>query len=115
MGKVYADLEVNGDFIYNNNPTDGYFLTTDGAGLVSWTQSSVIESTDYASLPASGLSSRLYITLNNNNTYRWDGSAYQPITGLLLTTNIIYVSKSGNDATGARHDLGKPFLTVESV
>lgn len=115
MGKVYADLEVNGDFIYNNNPTDGYFLTTDGAGLVSWTQSSVIESTDYASLPASGLASRLYITLNNNNTYRWDGSAYQPITGLLLTTNIIYVSRSGNDATGARHDLGKPFLTVEAA
>ena len=115
MGKVYADLEVNGGFIYNNNPTSGYNLTTDSNGLVSWTQSSVIEAADYASLPASGLGSRLYITLNNNNTYRWDGAAYQPITGLLLTTNIIYVSKSGNDALGARHDLGKPFLTVEAA
>ena len=115
MGKVYADLEVNGGFIYNNNPTSGYNLTTDSNGLVSWTQSSVIEAADYASLPASGLGSRLYITLNNNNTYRWDGAAYQPITGLLLTTNIIYVSRSGNDALGARHDLGKPFLTVEAA
>lgn len=115
MGKVYADLKVNGDLIYNNNPTDGYFLTTDGDGLVSFTQSSVIESVDYASLPVTGLGSRLYITLNNNNTYRWDGAAYQPITGLLLTTNIIYVSKSGNDTLGARHDLGKPFLTVEAA
>lgn len=115
MGKVFADLQVNGDLIYNNNPAAGYILTTDGNGLVSWTQSSVIESADYASLPPSGLGSRLYITLNNNNTYRWDGSAYQPITGLLLTTNIIYVSKSGNDLTGARHDLGKPFLTVEAA
>ena len=115
MGKVYADLKVNGDLIYNNNPTDGYFLTTDGDGLVSFTQSSVIESVDYASLPVTGLGSRLYITLNNNNTYRWDGAAYQPITGLLLTTNIIYVSKSGNDTLGARHDLGKTFLTVEAA
>ena len=115
MGKVYADLKVNGDLIYNNNPTDGYFLTTDGDGLVSFTQSSVIESVDYASLPVTGLGSRLYITLNNNNTYRWDGAAYQPITGLLLTTNIVYVSKNGNDTLGARHDLGKPFLTVEAA
>lgn len=115
MGKVYADLEVNGDFIYNINPTSGYVLSTDADGIASWTQSSVIEAADYASLPASGLGSRLYVTLNNNNTYRWDGAAYQPITGLLLTTNIIYVSKSGNDALGARHDLGKPFLTVEAA
>jgi len=115
MGKVYADLKVNGDLIYNNNPTDGYFLATDGDGLVSFTQSSVIESSDYASLPVTGLGSRLYITLNNNNTYRWDGAAYQPITGLLLTTNIVYVSKNGNDSLGARHDLGKPFLTVEAA
>lgn len=115
MGKVYADLKVNGDFIYNNSPIDGYILSTDADGLVSWTASSVIESADYASLPATGLNSRLYITLNNNNTYRWDGAAYQPIKGLVLTTNIIYVSKSGDDLTGARHDLGKPFLTIESA
>ena len=115
MGKVHTNLKVNGDFIYNNNPTNGYFLTTNGTGLVSFTQSSVIESVDYASLPVTGLGSRLYITLNNNNTYRWDGAAYQPITGLLLTTNIVYVSKNGNDSLGARHDLGKPFLTVEAA
>lgn len=115
MGKVYADLKVDGDFIYNNNPTDGYFLATDGEGRVSFTQSSIIESVDYASLPATGLGSRLYITKNNNNTYRWDGSAYQPITGRLLTTNVIYVSRSGNDTTGARHDLAKPFLTVDAA
>lgn len=115
MGKVYANLEVNGDLIYNNNPTDGYILTTDGSGLVSWTASSVIESVDYASLPPTGLNSRLYITLNNNNTYRWDGAAYQPIKGLVLTTNIIYVSRNGDDLTGARHDLGKPFLTIEAA
>lgn len=40
MGKVYGDLKINGDLIYNNNPIAGYFLTTDEYGLVSWTQSS---------------------------------------------------------------------------
>ena len=46
----------------------------------------VIESVDYASLPVTGLRSRLYITLNNNNTYRWDGAAYQPITSSSMTS-----------------------------
>ena len=39
MGKVYADLEVNGDFIYNKNPQSGYILTTDSIGVASWTNS----------------------------------------------------------------------------
>jgi len=42
MGKIYANLRVNGDFIYNNNPQDGYVLTTDNDGLVSWTASAAL-------------------------------------------------------------------------
>ena len=71
MSKVYANLNVNGNFVYNNNPTNGYILTTDVDGHISFTQSNVIESINYASLPASGLSSRLYITTDNNNVYRF--------------------------------------------
>lgn len=108
-------LDGNTDFVFDNSPVQGYTLTTTGNGTASWTQSSVIEYADYSSLPATGLGSRIYITLNNNNSYRWDGASYQPVTGLLLTTNIVYVSKSGNDSTGARHDIGKPFLTIESA
>lgn len=98
MGKVHTNLKVNGDFIYNNNPINGYILTTDAHGLVSWTQSSVFESTDYASLPATGLSSRLYITKNNNNVYRWDGSTYQQINN--ITTNIIYTDLVNKKMSG---------------
>jgi len=39
MGKVYADLKVNGNLIYNKNPQSGYILTTDSIGVASWTNS----------------------------------------------------------------------------
>lgn len=29
MSKVYTDLQVDGEFIYNKNPQTGYVLTTD--------------------------------------------------------------------------------------
>ena len=47
MSKVYANLNVNGNFVYNNNPTNGYILTTDVDGHISFTQSNVIESINY--------------------------------------------------------------------
>jgi len=33
----------------------------------------------------------------------------------LITNNTVYVSKNGNDATGARNDLAKTFLTIEAA
>ena len=42
MSKVYSDLEVNGQFIYNNNPQSGYVLTTDVNGVASWTASNTL-------------------------------------------------------------------------
>ena len=36
MSKIYSNLELNGQFVYNNNPTSGYVLTTDGDGLAYW-------------------------------------------------------------------------------
>lgn len=42
MSKVYSNLNVNGSFVYNNNPQEGYVLTTDNIGLVSWTSSNAL-------------------------------------------------------------------------
>lgn len=44
--KFYTGIDVNGQITYNNNPQNGYLLTTDGAGVVSWTASLATASGD---------------------------------------------------------------------
>lgn len=39
MSRIYSNLHINGQLIYNNNPQEGYVLTTNSDGLVSWTSS----------------------------------------------------------------------------
>lgn len=41
----------------------------------------VLEYDDYPSLPISGTTGKIYITLDNNNQYRWSGTVYVNITG----------------------------------
>jgi hypothetical protein len=40
----------------------------------------VIESADFASLPGTGESGKIYVTLATGKTYRWSGSAYTELT-----------------------------------
>ena len=40
----------------------------------------IIEKADYASLPDPGEAGKIYVTLNDNLTYRWSGSGYVNIT-----------------------------------
>ena len=40
----------------------------------------VIESADFASLPGTGESGKIYVTLATGKTYRWSGSAYVELT-----------------------------------
>ena len=42
MSKIYSNLHLEGQLIYNNNAQEGYVLTTDSNGLVSWTSSTSI-------------------------------------------------------------------------
>ena len=110
MAKIYSDLYLEGQLIYNNNPTSGYVLTTDDNGLVSWTASvntiSTASSTDFGLVKiGSGL------TVSNTgvlSAYGVSGTTYTPGVGLtlsgstfsLLTTNykVIYVSATGSDS-----------------
>ncbi len=50
-------------------------------------------------------------TVNGNSLL---GSGDLTIGGA-ITTNLVYVSTTGNDSTGARNDLSKPFLTLEAA
>ena len=40
----------------------------------------VIESANFAALPATGEGGKIYITLDNNKTYRWGGTAYAEVS-----------------------------------
>jgi len=40
----------------------------------------VIEAANFAALPAEGEAGKIYVTLNDNKTYRWGGSAYAEIS-----------------------------------
>jgi hypothetical protein len=40
----------------------------------------VIEAANFAALPAEGEGGKIYVTLDNNKTYRWGGSAYAEIS-----------------------------------
>ena len=52
-----------------------------------------------ASLPATGETGKIYITLDDNKTYRWGGSAYVEISASLALGE--------TDATAYRGDRGK--------
>lgn len=59
--------------------------TLDSTGKIPPTQlpsyvDDVIEVADFAALPATGESGKIYVTLATNNAYRWGGSTYTQIT-----------------------------------
>jgi hypothetical protein len=62
----------------------GGYASLDGSGKVPSSElpsyvDDVIEVADYASLPATGETGKIYITLDNNKVYRWSGSVYVEI------------------------------------
>ena len=63
----------------------GGVATLDANGLVPSSQlpsyvDDVIEAANFAALPAEGEGGKIYVTLDNNKTYRWGGSAYVEIS-----------------------------------
>lgn len=57
----------------------------DSSGLVPAAQlpsyvDDVIEAANFAALPGTGATGKIYVTLDNNKTYRWSGSAYVEIS-----------------------------------
>jgi predicted heme/steroid binding protein len=72
------------------------YASLDGTGKVPSTQlpsyvDDVIEVANYASLPVTGETGKIYITLDNNKIYRWSGSVYVEIAA----NNAIWGSITG--------------------
>lgn len=59
----------------------------------------VIEAENFAILPTEGETGKIYVTLDNNKTYRWSGSAYVEISASLALGE--------TDSTAYRGDRGK--------
>jgi hypothetical protein len=63
----------------------GGVASLDGSGLVPSAQlpsfvDDVIEAANFAAFPGTGESSKIYVALDTNRTYRWSGSAYVEIS-----------------------------------
>jgi hypothetical protein len=67
----------------------------------------VIEVADYASLPATGETGKIYVTIDDNVSYRWSGSAYFELSN----PNLI----SFNDSDGNSYDLVSDDLYVKTI
>lgn len=114
MSKIYSNLELNGQFVYNNNPTSGYVLTTDDNGLVSWTASNnIIANASSTELGLVKIGSGLTVSntgvlslisggsgTSGTNYVLGVGLTSSGLTLSLSTTNyrVIYVSATGSDS-----------------
>lgn len=69
----------------------------DAARLPSYVDD-VLEVANYAALPVTGETGKIYVTLDNNKTYRWSGSAYIEISAAPDLSG--YLQLSGGTMTG---------------
>jgi hypothetical protein len=74
------NLDFTPENTTNKNQANGY-AGLDGSGKVAATQlpsyvDDVLEFTNYAALPITGETGKIYVTLNDNAEYRWSGSTY---------------------------------------
>lgn len=79
-----GSLGYTAEDVANKGVADGY-ASLDGAGKVPASQlpsyvDDVLEYADVASLPGTGETAKIYVTLDTNKTYRWSGSAYVEIS-----------------------------------
>ena len=91
--------------------------TLDGSGLVPAGQlpsfvDDVIEAADFASLPGTGETGKIYVTVDNNKTYRWSGSAYVEIQASPGTTDDITEGSTNLYFTNQRASDAAPVQTV---
>lgn len=75
--------------------------TLDSNGLVPSSQlpsyvDDVIEAANFAALPAEGEGGKIYVTLDNNKTFRWGGSAYAEISASIALGETVGTAYEGS-------------------
>lgn len=81
-----STFQAAGDYVLaSEKGTANGVATLDDNGLVPSSQlpsyvDDVIEAANFAALPATGEGGKIYVTLDDNKTYRWGGSAYAEIS-----------------------------------
>jgi hypothetical protein len=75
----------------------------------------VLEVADFASLPVTGESGKIYITLNDNGQYRWGGSAYVEIVGSPGSTDAIPEGSTNLYFTPARAQAAVGALFADEI
>lgn len=120
-----AALGYTAENAANKGQANGY-ASLDETGKVPASQlpsyvDDVIESADFAALPATGESGKIYVTLDNGNIYRWSGSAYLQIgqdvgsadTALKLAT--ARTIALGNELSGSAAFDGSGDITINAT
>lgn len=75
----------------------------------------MVEVANFSSLPSPGVSGRVYVTIDNNKTYRWSGSVYSELSVSLVlgeTSSTAYRGDRGKIAYDAAIGLGSASTKV---
>ena len=102
IGNVRAEIALKLDASLKGTANGVAELDANGKVLTSQLPSfvdDVIEAENFAVLPNEGETGKIYVTLDNNKTYRWSGSAYVEISASLALGE--------TDSTAYRGDRGK--------
>lgn len=113
--------EIGGHIVAINGSLDNKADLVDGTVPASQLPSyvdDVIEAANYASLPTSGETGKIYVTLNTNKTYRWSGSTYAEISESLAlgeTSSTAYRGDRGKTAYDHSQTTGNPHGTTATA
>lgn len=120
-----AALGYTAENAANKGQANGY-ASLDETGKVPASQlpsyvDDVIERADFAALPATGESGKIYVTLDNGNIYRWSGSAYLQIgqdVGSADTAIKLATARTialGNELSGSAAFDGSGDITINAT
>ena len=107
--------------ISNKSKANGY-ASLDANGKVPASElpsyvDDVVEATTLANLPTAGETGKIYVTTNDNKTYRWSGTAYTEISASLAlgtTSSTAYRGDLGNAAYSHSKATGNPHGTTKA-